>query len=130
MRGVYNNKFNEITNNNEEKKVIETLWNFCYDQLRNKIWLRQVEEVISIEKSKGIDGVMKRKKRDKEGDNIGNNDNKKNNNNKKRRKENKQIKNNNNNNNNIKLVTEANMIQDITDGKSVKKIWYTKMKVG
>jgi hypothetical protein len=70
---VYNNKFNEITNKKDYRLVIEELWNFCYEQLRIKIWLKRVEEVIKIEKSKGIDSMVKRKRVDRVEDNLKNN---------------------------------------------------------
>ncbi|POG73699.1 hypothetical protein GLOIN_2v1476761 [Rhizophagus irregularis DAOM 181602=DAOM 197198] len=36
LRGVYNNRFNKITNDKDERKVIFSLWVYCYEELKNK----------------------------------------------------------------------------------------------
>lgn len=59
LRGIYNKNFNLISKLKEEQQVINNLWNFCYMEIRNKIWLKRCDEVIEIEKRKGIDSRMK-----------------------------------------------------------------------
>ncbi|PKY51772.1 hypothetical protein RhiirA4_446966 [Rhizophagus irregularis] len=36
LRGVYNNRFNKITNDKDERKMIFSLWVYCYEELKNK----------------------------------------------------------------------------------------------
>ncbi|RGB28858.1 hypothetical protein C1646_767297 [Rhizophagus diaphanus] len=69
----YNNRFNKISNDKEEKKVIFNLWVYHYNQLKVKIWIKRCEEVVEIERKRGIGKKDKRVRKDtKEGTNNNN----------------------------------------------------------
>ncbi|RGB35188.1 hypothetical protein C1646_759641 [Rhizophagus diaphanus] len=57
LRGVFNNRFNKLTNIKEETKIIKELWNFIYEEFRNRIWLPRCEEITRLER---IDGIIKK----------------------------------------------------------------------
>jgi hypothetical protein len=62
LRGIYNNRFNELSKKKEYQSLIENLWNFCYERIRKDIWLKRCEEVIRLEKIRGIEGKDKKKR--------------------------------------------------------------------
>lgn len=41
IRGVYNKKFDFITKDKEGKKMVEELWEFCYEELKNEFWKKR-----------------------------------------------------------------------------------------
>jgi hypothetical protein len=55
LRGIFNNRFNKIINNKEERKEIFDLWVYSYEQLKNKIWIKRCDEVIEMERKRGIE---------------------------------------------------------------------------
>ncbi|PKK60052.1 hypothetical protein RhiirC2_793922 [Rhizophagus irregularis] len=54
LRGVYNNNFNKLSNKREEKFVIKNLWNFVYEEFRQRIWIPRCDEIKEIERKEGI----------------------------------------------------------------------------
>jgi transcription initiation factor IIE alpha subunit len=53
LRGVYNDNFNKIAKEKgEKKKVVKNLWNFYYENIRPKIWLKRCEVVAELEKER------------------------------------------------------------------------------
>lgn len=108
QRSFYN-RFNKITNNKDEKKVIFDLWVYCYDQLRQKIWLKRCEEVVEIERKRGIG------KKDKRSRHESKKKTKTEENNEKNKKETKNL---------IKLVTEQKMMNSIIDNRPIGLIWH------
>ncbi|UZO20461.1 uncharacterized protein OCT59_012885 [Rhizophagus irregularis] len=63
LRGVYNNRFNKITNDKDERKVIFSLWVYCYEELKNKFG-EKVREGNQFRKEEGIGKVDKRSRND------------------------------------------------------------------
>jgi hypothetical protein len=53
LRGVFNNRFNRITNIKSEAKIIKELWNFIYEEFKSRIWMRRCEEITRLEKIEG-----------------------------------------------------------------------------
>jgi hypothetical protein len=52
FRGVYNSNFNKLSNKKESKKVIKSLWNFIYEEIKKRIWIKRCEEIAEIERKK------------------------------------------------------------------------------
>ncbi|PKY51335.1 hypothetical protein RhiirA4_468305 [Rhizophagus irregularis] len=67
VRGVYNNNFNKLSNLKEEKALIKNLWNFLYEELKNRIWIPRCDEVKRIEEKEGImKSDLKKKRKENE----------------------------------------------------------------
>ncbi|CAB5362275.1 unnamed protein product [Rhizophagus irregularis] len=127
LRGVFNDKFNKLTNIKGERCIIKECWNFIYNEFKNRIWQPRCDEIARLEQIMGIqkqDLKRKRKqerkaKEDSIDEKIINNINKKTDKNNE-----KKTKNNNNNfDKNINIVTRDRLIGSITDGIHIKKIW-------
>ncbi|PKB93942.1 hypothetical protein RhiirA5_439962 [Rhizophagus irregularis] len=54
IRGVYNRKFNTLSKDKDEKEVVNELWIFCFNALKNEFWNKRCNEVNEIEQSLGI----------------------------------------------------------------------------
>lgn len=67
LRGIYNNNFNHISKDKDYKMVIDELWFFCYESIRTNIWNKRCEEVIRLEKLKGVGSADKKKRKLEEG---------------------------------------------------------------
>ncbi|PKY26184.1 hypothetical protein RhiirB3_441412 [Rhizophagus irregularis] len=65
VRGVYNEKFNSLTNKKEEKVLIKKLWNFTYDEIKKRIWIPRCEEIKRLEDKVNIQKLDLRKKRER-----------------------------------------------------------------
>lgn len=66
VRGVYNANFNNLSNKKEGKKIVKKLWNFIYEEIKKRIWIKRCEDIAEIEKKEGIEKktLKKRKTRD------------------------------------------------------------------
>ena len=53
LRGIFNNNFNNLSKIKEEQRVIKELWNFIYDEIKNRIWIPRCEEVKRLEEKDG-----------------------------------------------------------------------------
>lgn len=102
LRGIYNNKFNEISRKSQDQEVIDNLWEYCYVSLKKGIWIPRCEEVARLEHCRGIvPGDKKKKKEDVQKKVTENNKNKK------QKNKNKKDKNNNKNN---KINTKEDLL--------------------
>ncbi|PKK58872.1 hypothetical protein RhiirC2_795638 [Rhizophagus irregularis] len=54
LRGIFNNNFNNLSKIKEEQRVIKELWNFIYDEMKNRLWFPRCEEVKRLEEKDGI----------------------------------------------------------------------------
>ncbi|PKY16062.1 hypothetical protein RhiirB3_428380 [Rhizophagus irregularis] len=97
IRGVYNCKFNKASKDKEEKEMINELWNFCFNELKKKFWIKGCNEINEIEQNLGIKKCKKRVRK------IVDRDVYKEENTRKKLKNNEKIK---NREYNIKLVTK------------------------
>ncbi|PKC12753.1 hypothetical protein RhiirA5_372843 [Rhizophagus irregularis] len=132
IRGIFNDKFNDLSKIKEEKTTIKELWNFIYDELKKRIWIPRCEEIKFLEEKEGITKLdlklRKQKLKDdhneeSELEKIKNNKNTKTKENKNKNKTNK-IK-----NNQIKIVTLGKLTNAVTDGLNIDKIWDTSTKL-
>ncbi|PKY60418.1 hypothetical protein RhiirA4_484102 [Rhizophagus irregularis] len=115
IRGVYNRKFNTLSKDKDEKEVINELWIFCFNALKNEFWNKRCNEVNEIEQSLGIKKSDKRVRKfidwdmkceDKSIENQ-----------RKKLKISEKYK---NREQNIKLVTKNKIISRFTEGKNTK----------
>ncbi|PKY52379.1 hypothetical protein RhiirA4_469977 [Rhizophagus irregularis] len=60
IRGVYNNKFNKISKDKEEKELVNELWNFIFEALKKEFWLKRCNEVNEIERKLNVTKADKR----------------------------------------------------------------------
>ncbi|PKK74501.1 hypothetical protein RhiirC2_774714 [Rhizophagus irregularis] len=67
-RGIYNHNLNKLFKSNEEKKLLLEIWERCYLNIRELIWIKRCNRVIELEKSKGITKKEKKRKKDKKED--------------------------------------------------------------
>lgn len=44
VRGVYNSNFNKLSNKKESKKVIKSLWNFIYEEIKSGYGSKDVKK--------------------------------------------------------------------------------------
>ncbi|GBB84567.1 hypothetical protein RclHR1_11130004 [Rhizophagus clarus] len=121
LRGIFNNKFNDITKKKEEQLIIKELWGAIYDHIKNTIWIKRCNTVIAIEKDKGISKTDKRRRVEETEIDKGN---KKKKTKTKENQENQKTK----TENKIKLVTRDKLIGITTKG-SINNNWYTTMKI-
>lgn len=130
MRGIYNNRFNELTRCSKEQEVIDRLWFFCYNNLKKDIWIPRCDEVTRLEQIKGITSRDKKKskkdvlKGEDLMDNIKNNNSQKNyDNNIKKEEKNKELL--------ISLGTRDRLISHATPGSinHLDKVWHTIQKL-
>ncbi|EXX69305.1 hypothetical protein GLOIN_2v1791673 [Rhizophagus irregularis DAOM 181602=DAOM 197198] len=111
IRRVYNCKFNKASKDKEEKEMINELWNFCFNELKKKFWIKGCNEINEIEQNLGIKKCEKRVRK------IVDRDVYKEENTRKKLKNNEKIK---NREYNIKLVTKDKIIGRFTEGKDTK----------
>ncbi|GBC18116.2 uncharacterized protein OCT59_002407 [Rhizophagus irregularis] len=64
LRTIYNDNFNKITNKKEHNLDLKNLWNFCYDKVRSKVWLKRCEFVAELEKERGLEKRDLRKRKE------------------------------------------------------------------
>ncbi|PKK61971.1 hypothetical protein RhiirC2_194993 [Rhizophagus irregularis] len=69
LRGVYNDNFNKSTNKKEEM-VIKNLWNFVYEEFKQRIWIPRCDEINEIERKEGIQKTDLRKRKEKSDDEL------------------------------------------------------------
>ncbi|PKC14087.1 hypothetical protein RhiirA5_409828 [Rhizophagus irregularis] len=65
VRGVYNANFNNLSNKKEGKKIVKKLWNFIYEEIKKRIWIKRCEDIAEIEKKEGIEKKTLKKRRSK-----------------------------------------------------------------
>ncbi|POG80787.1 uncharacterized protein OCT59_013976 [Rhizophagus irregularis] len=126
IRGIFNDNFNNISKNKEDKRIIKELWNFIYDEIKRRIWIPRCKEVKRLEEKDEIKKSDLRSKKQmsdvSKGDFLENNKNKKTNENREKI-ERKNI------NNQIKIVTLGKLTGTITDGNSIDRTWDTIVKL-
>ncbi|PKB99523.1 hypothetical protein RhiirA5_429552 [Rhizophagus irregularis] len=61
---IYNDNFNKITNKKEHNLDLKNLWNFCYDKVRSKVWLKRCEFFAELEKERGLEKKDLRKRKE------------------------------------------------------------------
>lgn len=62
LRGIYNENFNSLTKKKEEKALIKRLWNFTYEELKQRIWIPCCDEIKRSEDRANIKKLDLRKK--------------------------------------------------------------------
>ncbi|CAB4410360.1 unnamed protein product [Rhizophagus irregularis] len=127
IRGIFNDNFNNLTKIKEEITVIKELWNFIYDEIKERIWIPRCKEVARLEEKENIKKVdLRSKKQDLFDNQIGTLEieNFKN----KKTRENLEKAKKNNINNQIKIVTLDKLTGAITDGMNIEKSWDTIIK--
>ncbi|PKB94545.1 hypothetical protein RhiirA5_438521 [Rhizophagus irregularis] len=70
LRGVYNENFNLLANKKEEKAIIKRLWNFIYEEFKNRIWIPRCKEIKRLETKEGIQKMDLRKKRNRKDEDV------------------------------------------------------------
>ncbi|POG62436.1 hypothetical protein GLOIN_2v1846470 [Rhizophagus irregularis DAOM 181602=DAOM 197198] len=133
LRGIYNNKFNDLSKEKKDRDLIKKLWMFTYDEIKKRIWIPRCEEIKRLEKREQIKKIDLRRKRDVK-DNILEDDTdtdtipekiKK-----QKTKENLvKTEKNTNINKQISLVTLDKMKGLITEGINITKSWNTTIKL-
>ncbi|PKC10132.1 hypothetical protein RhiirA5_374905 [Rhizophagus irregularis] len=63
IRGIYNNKFNDLTKKKEEQNLIKKLWRFTYNEIKNRIWIPRCDEVKRLEEKADIKKIDLRKRK-------------------------------------------------------------------
>ncbi|PKY47335.1 hypothetical protein RhiirA4_462488 [Rhizophagus irregularis] len=121
IRGIFNDNFNNISKNKEDKRIIKELWNFIYDEIKSRIWIPRCEEIKRLEEKdeiKKFELKLKKKQTIDENskDNIENIKNKKTEDNYEKIKKK-------NLNNQIKIVTLGKLTGAITDGSNIDRTW-------
>ncbi|PKY31997.1 hypothetical protein RhiirB3_449892 [Rhizophagus irregularis] len=126
IRGIFNDNFNNISKDKEDRRIIKELWNFIYDEIKRRIWIPRCEEVKRLEEKEEIKKSDLRIKKQIIDDNkngfIENNKNKKTD--EKLEKTNRK-----NLNNKIKMVTLGKLKGAITDGMNIDRSWDTVVKL-
>ncbi|EXX77383.1 hypothetical protein RirG_024220 [Rhizophagus irregularis DAOM 197198w] len=64
IRGIYNNKFNDLSKEKKVKDLIKKLWIFTYEELKKRIWIPRCEEIKRLEEKAQIKKSDLRRKRD------------------------------------------------------------------
>jgi hypothetical protein len=127
IRGIFNDKFNNISKNKEDKRIIKELWNFMYDELKRRIWIPRCEEIKRLEEKDEIkksELILKKKQTIDENStaDIENIKNKKTEDNYEKTKKK-------NLNNQIKIVTLEKLTGAITDGSNIDSSWDMTLKL-
>ncbi|UZO02583.1 uncharacterized protein OCT59_021062 [Rhizophagus irregularis] len=129
LRGIFNNNFNYLSKIKEEQRVIKDLWNFIYDEIKNRLWILRCEEVKRLEEKDGIrKWELRLNKPASDSSSIERNidiENIKNEKTKDKtdKKEKNILK------NRIGIVTLGKMIGKITDGLDINRSWDTTTKL-
>ncbi|PKK79892.1 hypothetical protein RhiirC2_768673 [Rhizophagus irregularis] len=50
FRGVYNDNINKLSYKKEVRVVIKNLWNFVYEEFKQRIWIPRCDEIMEIER--------------------------------------------------------------------------------
>ncbi|PKY61106.1 hypothetical protein RhiirA4_521054 [Rhizophagus irregularis] len=134
IRGIYNNKFNDITKKKEERDLIKKLWRFVYNEIKNRIWIPRCDEVKRLEEKDGIKKAELRKRKNEKDTDLDNNSNsetKQRKNKKTKTTENieKEKKNSVKIKNKITIATRDKLIGKVIDGINIEKNWDTTIKV-
>jgi hypothetical protein len=131
IRGIYNNKFNELAKEKKVKDLIKKLWIFTYEEIKKRIWIPRCDEIKRLEEKEQIKKLDLRRKRDEkesiteeERDTQSENINKKQKTKEKLDKKEKICK-----NKQISLVTLDKMKGLITDGNNIARSWDTLVKI-
>ncbi|EXX74870.1 hypothetical protein GLOIN_2v1824527 [Rhizophagus irregularis DAOM 181602=DAOM 197198] len=128
LRGIFNNNFNYLSKIKEDQRVIKDLWNFIYDEIKNRLWIPRCEEVKRLEEKDGIrKWELRLSKQTLDSSIEGNVDIKNNKNGKTNDKSEKKEKN--ILKNRIGIVTLGKMIGKITDGLNIDRSWDTTTKL-
>jgi hypothetical protein len=131
IRGIYNNKFNDLSKEKTVKNLIKKLWIFIYEEIKNRIWIPRCEEIKRLEEKEHIKKVDLRRKREEKGDltkeerDINLEKIKKQKTQEKLEKKEKINK-----NKQISLVKLDKMKGSITDGINIARSWDTPIKIG
>ncbi|PKC66955.1 hypothetical protein RhiirA1_394086 [Rhizophagus irregularis] len=123
VRGVYNTNFNKLSNKKESKEVVKKLWDFIYEEIKRRIWIKRCEDIAELEKKEGLEKMILKKRKIKEISEERTNVNKCNNKIKKQKREKNLEKLEKNNNKIISLVTLDKMKGEVTDGNNINNRW-------
>lgn len=53
VRAIYNINFiNQLSNKKESKGVVKKLWNFIYEEIKRRIWIKRCEDIVELEREK------------------------------------------------------------------------------
>ncbi|PKY25506.1 hypothetical protein RhiirB3_388813 [Rhizophagus irregularis] len=63
IRGIYNNKFNELSDSKEDRMVIKKLWTYTYEEIKKRLWIPRCEEIKRLEEKEQIKKSDLRKKK-------------------------------------------------------------------
>ncbi|UZO17701.1 uncharacterized protein OCT59_009043 [Rhizophagus irregularis] len=63
LRGIYNNKFNDLSKEKKVKDLIKKLWMFTYDEIKKRIWIPRCEEIKRLEEREQIKKIDLRRRR-------------------------------------------------------------------
>ncbi|UZO08571.1 uncharacterized protein OCT59_028825 [Rhizophagus irregularis] len=66
MRGVYNTNFNKLSKNKESKEIVKKLWNFIYEEIKRRIWIKRCDEIAEIEKKEDLAKMTLKKRKNKD----------------------------------------------------------------
>ncbi|RGB22408.1 hypothetical protein C1646_748526 [Rhizophagus diaphanus] len=122
LRGVYNNNLNDLTRIKEEKSLIKELWNFLYNEFKNRIWFQRCKEIARLEKIDSIDKRdLKRKRQNEESTEEGGYKKDKNTKTNKNIEKIKKIK----LKEKINLATRTKLIGAISEGFNIRNNWDT-----
>ncbi|PKK61632.1 hypothetical protein RhiirC2_791518 [Rhizophagus irregularis] len=130
IRGIYNNKFNELSDSKEDRMVIKKLWTYTYEEIKKRLWIPRCEEIKRLEEKEQIKKSDLRKKKimmhetqenileiDLENDKI------------KKTEENIEKARKNNTKKQINIVTLGKLAGAVTDGINIERTWDTTFKL-
>ncbi|PKY60337.1 hypothetical protein RhiirA4_483926 [Rhizophagus irregularis] len=128
IRGIYNNRFNQLSYKKEEKNLIKKLWRFMYNGIKNHIWIPRCNEIKRLEEKRNIKKIDLRRSNI----NLTNNSEKEDEKDSKDEGKNKKLTKTkgkiektckNNLGKNISLVTLDKLKGDIVGGNDIKNTW-------
>ncbi|EXX73798.1 hypothetical protein GLOIN_2v1771092 [Rhizophagus irregularis DAOM 181602=DAOM 197198] len=131
IRGIYNNKFNDLSKEKKVKDLIKKLWIFTYEEIKKRIWIPRCEEIKRLEDKAQIKKSDLRRKRDgkeiltEEFRDIQLDKIKKQKTTEKLEEKTKKIK----LKKQISIVTLDKMKGSITDGNNIARSWDTTIKI-
>lgn len=130
IRGIYNNKFNDLSKDKKEKALIKDLWIFTYEEIKKRIWIPRCEEIKRLEEKEQINKSDLKRKREKQDNDINElSDAELEKIKKKKTQEKLDRKEKITKNKQINLVTLDKMKGSITDGINIAKSWDTIVKI-
>ncbi|GET62322.1 hypothetical protein GLOIN_2v1771494 [Rhizophagus irregularis DAOM 181602=DAOM 197198] len=48
------------------KEVVKKLWNFIYEEIKRRIWIKRCEDIAELEKKEGLEKMILKKRKIKE----------------------------------------------------------------